>query len=271
MSPRPPDLCPPTSARALRAGLFPALLLPAILLGAPAAPAQDGEWTGRLLFEGHAVSEAGNWLSLGQEAALVREDGTRLGFGAAQTRRFGAWDASLDAGATLRPGGALYLSLDGRVTPGAQVLEDARIGARASLPLGSLVPSVGYRLQVFDEGAVHTVSPGLEWYAGPWLASGELRVIRSAVETVNFTAIGRLTRRLPGGWRAWIGAAAGEEDFLVGRPPGRELRTLTTRSLTGGAERALGNGWTVRVSATAVDSDPRLDRIGASLTLVRAF
>lgn len=258
--------------RALPARLLPALLLLASALGAPAAaPAQEGEWSGRLLFEGRAVRDAANWLALGQEAALVLEDGRRFGIGTAQTRRFGTWDASLDAGATLRPGGSLYLSLDGRVTPDAEIVEDARLGARAALPLGELVPSLGYRFQAFEEGAVHTVSPGLEWYAGSWLVSGELRIVRSAVETVNLAAIGRLTRRLSDGWIAWVGAAAGEEDFLVGRPPARELRTLTTRTLTGGVERALGDGWSARLSATAVDSDPRLDRIGSSLTLVRAF
>ena len=137
--------------------------------------------------------------------------------------------------------------------------------------MGELVPSLGYRLRIFADGPVHTVIPRLEWYRGPWLLSGELRLIRSAVETVNVAGIARIARRISSHWRVWIGVAGGEEDFLVGRPPTRRLRTLDTRSLFGGVERTLPGGWSVRLDASGVDSDPRLDRVGGALTVARTF
>lgn len=258
-----------TARRRLLRSLFLALLA---LHGADAGlEGQASEWTARASTQLLSVRDAEDWLTLRQEVERVFSDGRRLHLGVRETRRFGAWDTSVEAGATFRPGRRLHLSLDARVTPEAEVLEDARLGVRAALPVGEFVPSVGYRLQLFPDGPVHTASPRLEWYRGPWLLSGELRVIRSAVETVNFAAIGRVTRRVSVGWRLWVGLAAGEEDFLVGRPPDRSLRTLATRSLLGGAELRLPSGWSLRLDLTGVASDPRLDRVGGSLTVARGF
>ena len=262
----------PAAARRWARTFLP-FLLPLLVLLLPAgsgAAAQEAGWTGRLFVQALSVRDAGDWVTLRQEVGRRLQGGRRLRLGLAQTRRFGTWDASAEAGAVLRPGD-VYLSLDARITPEARILEDALLGARAALPVGEVGPSVGYRLQLFAEGPVHTVSPRLEWYRGPWLLSGELRLIRSAVETVNVAGIARITRRVSADWRIWIGAAAGEEDFLVGRPPTRRLRTLDTRSLFGGVERALADGWSVRADVTGVDSDPRLDRVGGALTVARAF
>lgn len=252
--------------------------LAAVLLGLAAATlppaahgsAQEATWTAHVHARALSVEDRGDWTVLRQQLSRSLPDGRRLELGLRQTRRFGTWDASLEAGATLRPGN-VYLSLDARYTPGAEIVEDALLGARAALPVGEVVPSVGYRLQLFPDGPVHTLSPRLEWYRGPWLVSGELRVIRSAVETVNFAGIVRVTRRIAPDWSARIGLARGEEDFLVGRPPTQELRTLRTRSLFGGVEHDVSPGWTARVDLTGVDSDPTLDRVGASLTVTRTF
>jgi len=235
------------------------------------ARAQEADWTGRLLVRGFSVRDADDWLLLRQEASRAFADGTRLRVGLTQTRRFGAWDASAGAGATLHPADRVSLTVDGRVTPAAEVLEDARMETRASLQAGPFVPSLGYRVQLYDEGTVHTVSPRVVWYGGPWRLSGEVRVIRSALETVNLAAIGRATRRLSARWSAWLGLASGEEDFLVGAPPTAALRTLTTRSAFGGVERTLTGGWSLRLTLTGIDSDPRLDRVGGSVTVARAF
>lgn len=248
-----------------------ALLLVTLPSLAVQARAQEADWTGRLLVRGFSVRDADDWLLLRQEASRAFADGTRLRVGLAQTRRFGAWDASAGAGATLRPADRVSLSVDGRVTPAADVLEDARLETRASLQAGPFVPSLGYRVQLYGEGTVHTVSPRVVWYGGPWRLSGEVRVIRSALETVNLAAIGRATRRLSARWSAWLGLASGEEDYLVGAPPTAALRTLTTRSAFGGVERTLTGGWSLRFTLTGIESDPRLDRVGGSVTVARAF
>jgi YaiO family outer membrane protein len=217
------------------------------------------------------VEGAGDWLRFGQAVTRRWGDGTRLSLGLTQTRRFGAWDAGLDAGVTLRPSRRVVLTLEGAVIPDADVLEDLQAGARVAVPVGALVPSLGYRFQSFADGDAHTVSPRLAWYRGPWLVTGEVRVIRSAVETVNLAGIGRVRRRIGGGWQLRIGLAAGEEDFLVGPPGEQELRTLRTRSVFGGVERELSPAWSVRVDLSAVDSDPRLDRYGGSVSVTRSF
>lgn len=232
--------------------------------------AQEPAWTARAFVQALSVEDTDDWLQLRQQAARRSPNGRRIAFGVVETRRFGDWDVSLDGSGTLRRGD-LHLSLDARVTPEADVLEEARVGARAALSTGELVPSLGYRLHLFPDGPVHTASPRLEWYRGAWLFSGEVRVIRSAVETVNLAGIARVTRRISAGWRVRAGLAAGEEDFRVGRPPRQELRTLTTRSLFGGVEWSHPEGWSVRLDLTGVDSDPRLDRAGGALSLVRSF
>ena len=243
-----------------------------LLLCVPAARAQDGGgWTGRLFLQAQSVEDREAWLVLRQQAARSFSRGRLLQVGLTQTRRFGDWDASFGASGTLRPGGGTYLSLDARVTPEADVIEDARFGARFSLPLDELVPSLGYRLQLFGDDAVHSVVPGLSWYRGPWILSGELRVIRSALETTNLAAIGRVTRRISDAWSVRVGVARGEEDFLVGRPPDRVLRTLTSRSLSAGAEHQLSGGWSVRVDLAGVDTDQGIDRLGGSVTVSRTF
>lgn len=250
-----------------------ALLAAAVLLwaGASAAPAQESGWTGRLLLRGQSVEDRKDWLRFRQAAERRFGRGRRLAVGLVQVRRFGDWDTGLEFGGTLRPGGGTYLSLDGRVTPGADVVEDALLGGRLSLPFGDVVPSLGYRLQLFDGEDVHAVSPRLDWYRGAWLFTGELRVIRSAVETTNLAAIGRVRRRLADAWSARLGVARGEEDFLLGRPPDQSLQTLTTRSVTAGLEHRPAPGWSVRLGAVLVDADPSLDRLGGSLLLVRSF
>lgn len=269
MSFQPPEsaLSPTRSARLA----VPAVLLLLALGSAAEAGAQETGWTGRLLFRALSVEDAGDWLELRQEAARTLRGGGQLRAGVSQTRRFETWDVSAEASASLRVGDRLRLSVDGRVTPGAEVLEETRLGARVSLQSGDVVPSVGYRLQHFDEGPVHTVSPRVVWYRGAWRLSGEIRVIRSALQTVNLAAIGQAARRLGSGWRARVGLAAGEEDFLVVGPSGQDLRTLTTRSAFGGVERDLPAGWSVRLDVTGVESDPTLDRFGSSLTIARAF
>lgn len=260
----------PPSARTRAA--FPALLSAvAIVLAAGGAPAQETGWTGRLFVQARSVQDSEAWLVLRQQVARGFDGGRRLGLGLVQTRRFGDWDASLEASGTLRPGAGTYLSLEGRVTPEADVLENARAGARVSLPLGEVVPSLGYRAQVFGDGTVHSVSPRLVWYRGPWLFSGELRIIRSAVETVNLAAIARVTRSITDAWSVRLGLARGEEDFLVGRPPGQTLRTLTTRSVFAGVEHDLPGAWSARLDVTGIDTDQRLDRLGGSVALSRSF
>ena len=248
------------------------LLAPLLLLiAAPGAPAQESSWTGRLFLQAQAVEDRRAWMVFRQQAARSFSGGEMLQVGLAQTRRFGDWDASVAGNGTLRPGGGTYLSLDARVTPDADVIEDVRLGARMSLPLGELVPSLGYRLQLFGDDEVHSVSPRLDWYRGPWLLSGELRVIRSALETTSVAAIGRVTRRLSDAWSVRLGVARGEEDFLVGRPPNQDLRTLTSRSLSAGAEHELSSRWTVRLDLSGVDTDQGVDRLGGSVTVSRSF
>lgn len=253
-----------------RIGAILAVVAVATLLGPVPATAQEPGWTARLFLQALSVEDADDWWVLRQQVSRRLPDGRRFEVGIAETRRFGVWDVSLEGRGTLRPGD-VYLTLDARYTPGAEILEDAHVGARAALPLGELVPSLGYRLQLFADGTVHTVSPRLEWYRGPWLFSGELRLIRSAVETVNLAGIARVTRRLPDGWSVWAGLAGGEEDFLVGQPPDQRLSTLRTRSLLVGFERDLPGGWALRLDLTGVNSDPRLDRIGGGLTVTRTF
>ncbi len=252
-------------------GLHAVAALLLLLLAAPGARAQDSPWTGRLFLQARSVEDREAWLVLRQQAAKSFSGGGMLQVGLTQTRRFGDWDASVGASGTLRPGGGAYLSLDARITPEADVIDDARFGARMSLPLGELVPSVGYRIKLFGDDPVHAVSPRLNWYRGSWLLSGEVRLVRSALETTSIAAIGRVTRRIPGGWSVRIGVARGEEDFRVGRPPGQSLRTLTSRSLSAGVERRLTDGWTVQLDLAGVDTDQGLDRFGASVTLARTF
>lgn len=242
----------------------------ALLAGPAMGAAQEPTWILRAHGRALSVEDRGDWVVLRQQVARTFPDGRRFELGVLETRRFGTWDASLEGGAMLRPGD-VSLSLDARVTPGAEILEDALLGARAALPLGELVPSLGYRAQLFPDGPVHTVSSGLEWYRGPWLFSGELRVIRSAVETVNLAGIARVTRRISADGRAWVGLARGEEDFLVGRPPAQELRTLRTQSLFGGLEVSFAPGWSGRLDLMGVDSDPTLDRMGVALTVTRTY
>lgn len=247
------------------------VLLLLLFLFAPGAPAQESGWTGRLFLQAQSVEDREAWVVLRQQAARSFSRGRLLQVGLTQTRRFGDWDASVGASGTLRPGGGTYLSLDARVTPEADVIEDARFGARLAVPLGELVPSLGYRLQLFGDDPVHSVVPGLSWYRGPWILSGELRLIRSALETTNVAAIGRVTRRISDAWSVRVGVARGEEDFLVGRPPNQGLRTLTSRSLSAGAEHELSGGWTVRLDLAGVDTDQGIDRLGGSVTVARAF
>lgn len=254
--------------RVLLSGLVGILLSP---LGTPAVLAQDSGWTGRLFLQSQAVEDRESWIVLRKQAARSFSGGGLLQVGLTGTRRFGDWDTSVGASGTLRPGGGTYLSLDARLTPGADVIDDARLGARVSLPVGEIVPSLGYRLQLFGDDAVHSVSPGLNWYRGAWLLSGEVRIIRSALGTTNVAAIGRVTRTITPSWSVRMGVARGEEDFLVGPPPEQSLRTLTSRSLSAGVEHDLSGGWTVRLDLSGVDTDQGIDRLGGSLTVARAF
>lgn len=253
------------------ARILPLALALAALLAADGATAQEAGWTGRLFLQAQSVEDRRAWIVLRQQAARSFPGGGFFQAGLTQTRRFGDWDASIGATGTLRPGRGSYLSLDARVTPEADVIEDARFGARFSLPIGELVPSLGYRLQLFGDDRVHSVSPRLDWYRGPWLFSGEVRMIRSALGTTNVAAVGRVTRRISGSWSLRVGLARGEEDFLVGRPPGQSLRTLTSRSLSAGAEHEPGGGWSVRLDLAAIDTDQGIDRLGGSVTVARAF
>lgn len=241
------------------------------LVTADSATAQQAGWRGRLFLRAQSVEDREAWIVLRQQAARGFSGGGLYQVGLTQTRRFGDWDTSVGATGTLRPGGDSYLSLDARVTPEADVVEDVRVGARLSLPLGELAPSLGYRLQLFGDDPVHSVSPRLNWYRGPWILSGEVRVIRSALETTNVAAIGRVTRRISGSWSVRLGLARGQEDFLVGRPPDQSLRTLTSRSLSAGVEHEPGGGWTVRLGLAGIDTDRGLDRLGGSVAVARSF
>lgn len=266
----------PTVRPRRSAGLVPAALAVLAAAAALAVPGreargQERAWTGRVAVQGLSVRDADDWLELRQEVTRRLGDGRQVRLGLVGTRRFGAWDATLAAGATLRPHERVYLDVDGRVTPDADVLEDVRVGARAAVPMGEVVPSLGYEYRSYGGSDVHTVSARTAWYTGPWLLSGELRVIRSAVETVNVAAIGRASRRLSDSWRGWIGLAAGEEDYRVGRPPDQSLRTLTTRSAFAGTEWSGLDPWSVRMDLSGVASDPRLDRIGVSVSVARRF
>lgn len=266
----PPSTVTGHSAWLRRAVAAPAALL-ALALAAGAAAGQATGWRATVGLQALSVEDADDWLEVRQEVARRPGGGRQLRAALVQTRRFGVWDVSLEAGATLRPHDRVYLTVDGRVTPGAQVLDELRAGTRAAVRLGEIVPSLGYEYRSYGDASVHTGSSRVEWYTGPWLLSWELRAIRSAVETVNVAAIGRVARRISADWRAWAGLAAGEEDYRVGRPPVQRLRTLTTRSAFGGAAWTGPAGWSVRVDVSGVESDPRLDRLGGSLSVTRRF
>jgi len=133
------------------------------------------------------------------------------------------------------------------------------------------VPALGYEVKSYPQGAVHQLSPRLDWYEGRWFLRGEARFTRNTFGTINFAGIARAQADIAPDWQAWIGVAAGNEDFLVGAPPIQSVRTLRTRSAYAGAQWTGLPGWTLRLDVVGVHSEPRLSRAGAALSVARSF
>lgn len=253
----------------------PAALLVLLCAAVPLRPGpvrgQDAPWSATLTAGWLSVSDAGDWSRIEESVARRWPRGDRLSGSVIHTRRFGRWDHGLGLGGTLHPDPRLYLTGSATVTPGAEIREEALLHAEVAFVAGPFVPSLAYEYRSYDQGPVHQVAPALTWYRGRWSVRGEVRVVRNDVGTVNLAGIARARLDVNEAWSAWLGASAGNEDFLVGPPGAQELRTLRTRSAVSGASWSGLPGWTLRLDVTAVDSDPRLSRAGATLSVVRSF
>jgi YaiO family outer membrane protein len=260
---------PTRSTRSVLAVLATALAVPALLPGA--ARAQQGTWVAQLDFQGLSVSGSQDWFELRQGVSRLWSRGDRAGGALVETDRFGRWDQSLELQGTLHPRDRLYVSLQGRWTPDARILERYMLHATVSRPSGHFVPALGYEIKDYPQGPVHQLSPRLDWYGGRWFLRGEARFTRNTFGTINLAAIARAQAGLAPDWQAWVGVAVGNEDFLVGPPGNQSVRTLRTRSAYAGAQWTGLPGWTVRIDVVGVHSEPRLSRAGASLSLSRSF
>jgi YaiO family outer membrane protein len=233
--------------------------------------AQQGPWAAQLGFQALSVSGSQSWYELRQAFSRSWSRGDRAGGALVETSRFGRWDQSLELRGTLRPRKRLYVSLQGRWTPHARILERYMLQARVSRPSGHFVPALGYEIKDYPEGPVHQLSPRLDWYGGRWFLRAEARFTRNTFGTINLATIARAQVGLAPDWQAWVGVAVGNEDFLVGPPRDQSVRTLRTRSAYAGAQWTGLPGWTVRLDVVGVHSEPRLSRAGASLSLGRSF
>lgn len=255
------------SAQSVLAAL--ALAASASLPGA--VRAQQEPWTGQFGFEALSVSGSQDWYELREGVSRLWSRGDRAGGTLVQTRRFGHWDQSLELRGTLHPRDRLYVSLQGRWTPDAQIVERYLLHAAVSVRSGRFVPALSYEIRDYAQGPVHQLGPRLDWYGGRWFLRGEARFTRNTFGTINLAAVARAQVGVAPDWQAWVGVAAGNEDFLVGPPSSQSVRTLRTRSAYAGAQWTGLPGWTVRLDIVGVHSEPRLSRAGASLSLARAF
>lgn len=250
-----------------------ASLLALALAGAATSglAAQPAGWRATAGLGAWSVADADDWWEVSARAERRWGDGSRLGLGTASWRRFGTWDHSLEVDGAWRAGDRVWL--DGRVlvTPAAEVREELALRVGGSLSLPPFAVGIGYRVQEYAAGPNHSLVPHVEWYHGDLVVLARAWATRTLHDTFVGAALGRATLRVTDRLELWAGAAAGEEDFVVGSGAGREVRTLESRTLLLGGRVRMPGGWSVRWDLTGTASDPRLDRAGGAVQVGRAF
>lgn len=217
-----------------------------------------------------SVEGADDWWELTGRAERVFADGSRLGAGVVSWRRFGEWDHALEADGTLRASRDLWLHARGLVTPGARIREDAAAGAGASLTLRPFSVGLGYELRAFEAGTQHALLPEVTWYGDAVRVFARAWLMRTAADSHAAAAMARVTHRVSDRLRLWWGGAVGDEDFVVETALGPEVRTIRNETALLGGSWEAGEGWTLRLDLAATDTDARLDRAGATLTVRRS-
>lgn len=259
------------------AGTSPAaVLLAAAVVAAVAVPLsplvaqQPSGWGASAAVGAWSVEEADDWWELSERAERTFADGSRLGAGLVSWRRFGQWDHALEADGTLRASRDLWLHGRALVTPDASIREDAAAGAGASLALRPFSVGLGYELRAFDEGTQHALLPEVTWYGGAVTVFTRAWLMHTVADSHAAAAMARVTHRVSGRVRLWWGGAVGDEDFVVETALGPEVRTIRNETLLLGGSWEAGEGWTLRLDLAATDTDARLDRAGATLTVRRS-
>ena len=240
------------------------------LLGATLLVAQTPRIAAWGSYEG--VTGSADWSTAGAQFTLSTARGHAAWAAAELLSRFGANDATERIGGVLHPAPRWWITVEAGTSlqPAFmpkntwEVDVTALVAARGSAGLA-------YRRWNYVAGPVDMLIPhfSLQTRTVAW----DLRVSLSRNPSQRtdaafyVRATKPLTRRIVG----WLLAGAGRESYVAGTGPGAQVRSLDTVTGSGGVRCSVGNGFTLRVDASVINSRPVLSRRGAGIGLERQF
>ncbi len=243
--------------------------LVALALGGPAAAQQWrlAAWGG---YDG--VTGSTDWQNYGGQLTWTGAAGHAVWAAVELLERFGERDGSEKLGVLVHPAARWWASLEAGTAIETELVPknswELDVTGRATARLAA---GVGYRRQNYVVGAVDLVMPHASLAAGTLTWDARMFLSRNPSRRTDAAGFVRVTRTLSTRVDAWAGAGAGRESYLVGAPPAQAVRTLETLTATAGARIRAGNGFTIRVDATAVRSRPVLSRRGVAIAFERQF
>ena len=241
-----------------------------LALGAVALAAQAPRGAAWGSYEG--VTGSDDWSTVGAQFTLSSARGHAAWAAAELLSRFGANDATERIGGVLHPAPRWWITVEAGTArqPAFMPKNTWELDVTAlAAKRGSV--ALAYRRWNYVVGPVDMLIPhvSLQTRTVAW----DLRVSfsRNPSQRTDAAFYLRATKPLTSRIVGWLLAGAGRESYVVGAAPAAQVRSLDTVTGSAGLRCSVGNGFTLRLDASVINSRPVLSRRGAGIGLERQF
>jgi len=241
-----------------------------LTLGGAALPAQTLRVAGWGSYEGVTASQ--DWSVAGAQLTASTTRGHSVWAAGERLNRFGVADATERIGGVIHPTPRWWITVEAgtALRPAFMPKNTWEADVTALLtPRGSF--GVAYRRWNYVVGPVDIVIPHFSLQTR--VVSWDLRVSlsRNPSQRTDAAFYVRATKPLSRRVVGWVLGGAGRESYLVGTAPVAQVRSLDTVTGSAGIRCSVGNGFTLRLDASVINSRPVLSRRGVGIGLERQF
>ena len=245
-------------------------LIALIVFGAAGLQAQTVHVAGWGSYEG--VTGSADWSTAGAQLTLATTPGHRMWAAAERSSRFGANDITERIGGVLHPAPRWWITLEtGTALQPAFMPKNTWEADVTALATRRGSVGLAYRRWNYVVGPVNVVMPhfSVQIRAVTW--DVRVSLSRNPSQRTDAAFYVRATTPLSPRVAAWLLGGAGRESYLVGTAPASQVRSLDTVTGAAGLRCSMGNGFTLRLDVSVINSRPVLSRRGAGLGLERQF
>jgi len=241
-----------------------------LTLGPAALPAQTLRVASWGSYEG--VTGSADWSTAGAQLTIATTPGHRVWAAAERLSRFGANDVTERIGGVLHPAPRWWITLEaGTALQPAFMPKNTWEADVTALATRRGSVGLGYRRWNYVVGPVNVVMPHFSVQTRTVSWDVRVSLSRNPSRRTDAAFYVRATTPLTSRVAGWVLGGAGRESYLVGAGPTSQVRSLDTVTGAAGVRCSVGNGFTLRLDVSVINSRPVLSRRGAGFGLERQF